>query len=166
MLWLGKLYWADFVNSKKADLSALENHLNRHPKKACERAIPLDGTSKGFTIILKCRPSEFKGVVDNVVKSVDNTTFKTYTPIGYMTPEDRKRLKTVLTFPPAIDFITLFSSLVGDSAFKAWTEHMNLQAGLGSVASQFTAFLIKAAFVAIWPTFTTLVVIARKKIGI
>jgi hypothetical protein len=75
----------------------LENHLNRHPKRTTD-AIPSEG-SRGFTI-LKCRLSELNAVVNNVKQSVDNTTSRPPTSVGYMTYEVHQKLNWALTFPP------------------------------------------------------------------
>ena len=163
MFWLGKYYWIDFVNSTKADLPALKYHLERHPK-AASTASPLEGTSKGYTILIKCRPSEFNEVVKNV-EQVDNTKYKSYTYVGYMTSEGHKKLKWAVTYPPADYFITLGGSLGSDSGIAAWAQNMNVLTSFHTFTSQFVPLLIKAAFVAIWPTITALVVVAKKNIG-
>jgi hypothetical protein len=110
LFWLGKYYFVRF-ETDVANLKNLENYLNNHPKRA-STASPFSGGS------------ELKQAKDIVVQSVNNTQRRSMLPVGYLTYEDRQKLKWALAYPPSVYFITLGGSLAGDSGIKTWPGYM------------------------------------------
>jgi hypothetical protein len=163
LLFIGKYFLLRFTNNNPKDLDDLENYCNSISKRATEAKRFSGSGQRGVAVRIRCRQNQLQPVCKNVLDAVPNTTVQSVEDIGYITFDDKTRFRNAIKFLqfPAIVFLVTLGT---DSGITSALKNVDIN-HLDIFLKQFTPIFLKAIFVAIPPTITAVVAVAKKKIG-